>query len=148
MHAEIETVHESDTALVAAERILDSGFASLPVVDGEGRLMGVVSEADLMRLWLPRSVQTMADVSFLPPEADFIDNEGREHLSTIPVAQIMHRKPLYTVGTETSLAEAALLMLRHHIRRLPVIEDGRVVGVINRSDIVRAMLRSVEASPD
>ena len=90
----------------------------------------------------------MADVSFLPPEADFIDEEGREHLATIPVGQIMHRKPLYTVATDTSLAEAALLMLRHHIRRIPVIEDGKVVGIITRSDIVRAMLRSAEPTLD
>jgi len=144
MSTEVETVRPNDMALEAAKRLLQSGFSSLPVIDDEGRVVGILSEADLLRLGLPTYLLMMTDLSFLPPEAEFIDSEGMGRLVGMTVRQVMQSRILHTVEENTALATAALLMLRHHVRRLPVLRDGKFVGIINRSDLVRAMIRITE----
>ncbi|MCD6350827.1 MAG: CBS domain-containing protein [Armatimonadetes bacterium] len=148
MQTEVEVVQQDETALEAAEKILSSGYASVPVVSEEGSVVGVVSEADLLRLALPEPYLMLPDVSFLPPDATFIDAHGRERLSTVPVRDFMHKAPLYTVRPDTPVAEAALLMLHHHIRRVPVVEDGKLVGIITRADILAAMVAATKQSEE
>ncbi|HIE37993.1 MAG TPA: CBS domain-containing protein [Anaerolineales bacterium] len=92
------------------------GFRRLPVVDEEGRLVGIVTENDL-RLFLSTA-----------PSPGVMQRQHR-------VEQVM-RSPVITVAPDYPLEEAARLMIQHDIGGLPVVqEDGRLVGIITRSDI-------------
>jgi Zn-dependent protease/CBS domain-containing protein len=93
------------------EQVLQRGHRALPIVD-HGRLVGIV---------------TLGDAKKLPQEA----------WSTTPVARIMTAVPLKTVAPETGLGAAIGLMAESGLHQLPVLQDGRVVGLLSRADIVR-----------
>jgi predicted transcriptional regulator len=144
MRTEVETLHPDDTALVACQRMLATGFGELPVVDAEGNVLGFVADSDVIRLAFPKSLQMLFDVAFLPGDVDLVDGEGRNQLSTTRVTKIMRDVAGFAVTEETSLAEAALLMLHHDVRRLPVLREGKLVGTISSADIVKAILDAME----
>ena len=141
MTRDVVVARPEETVVEVARRMVDSGHASLPVIDDGRRVVGMISEADLIRLVIPRYVDMLEDVSFLPPELDFIVLDQTQPLGSVQVEQVMRREPLYTVQEDTPLVEAALLILHHRIRRLPVVRDGQLVGIISRGDIVRAIVR-------
>ena len=111
MNAQVITVRESDSALDGLKLLVKEGISGAPVVDEASDLVGVVTEFDLMLA---------------------IDHVG-EHVP----ARIM-TEGASSVTPDTSLDEARELMLGHHWRRLPVVEEDRVVGIPSRRDILRA----------
>ena len=110
------------------------GVSALPVVDAEGRLAGIVSEADL-----------------LPKEAS--ETDGEHHLfgprrkradkaAGLVAAQLMSA-PVAAVGPDATLREAARLILERKVKRLPVIDGGgRIIGIVSRADLLKVFLRS------
>ena len=147
MSTDVQPLHPTDSIPEAVAKMLATSSPSLPVVDEEGRVIGVVSQSDILRASLPRYVDRIGDLSFLPPDVDFVDIEGVEKLADMPVASLMHTDPLFTVEEDTPLAEAALLMLRHRIGRLPVLREGKLVGIITRQAILRAILEVICEEP-
>ena len=121
-------------------------IGGLPVLSGDS-LVGIVTESDILRLletgrisddlWLPSPLEVIE-----VPIREIINWEKtRKALSSIgdtPVQSVMHH-PVYTVTPATEIEEAATLMLRHRVARLPVVEDGRVVGIVTRRDIVEGI---------
>lgn len=116
-----------------ALEILDAkGITALPVVD-EGRLVGIVSERDLIRGVLPRDLTH--HVGVLPPES--APEPG------VSVGDVMRTHPV-TVSPDTDVAEAVGLMEHHAVKSLPVVDSrGRVCGMVSRRDVVRVL-----ATPD
>ncbi len=147
MSTDVQPLRPDDLVPQAVARMISTDSPSLPVVDDEGRVVGVLSQSDILRLSLPRYVDRIGDLSFLPPDVDFIEPEGIERLADVRVGKIMHTDPLFTVTEDTPLAEAALLMLRHRIGRLPVLREGKLVGVITRGAIMRAILEVICEEP-
>lgn len=109
---------QTDVVVVAA-RMCEHGLGALPVCDG-GRVVGMITDRDVVFRYLTTR-----------------SHEGRL------VAHYMSRDPI-TVEPDQSLEEAEALMAQHHIRRLPVCEEGRLVGMIARGDLARHGTRSVE----
>ncbi|MGW0821659.1 CBS domain-containing protein [Streptomyces sp. NPDC002845] len=107
--------------------------SALPVLEGEGRVVGVVSEADL----LPKEEFRSAD-----------DREGRpaERIKAAAVtAGELMSSPAVTVHADASLAEAARIMARRRVKRLPVVDRiGMLEGVVSRGDLLKVFLRSDE----
>ena len=105
----VSTLRESDT-VETARRVMEAGqIRHLPIVDGDGRLAGIVSDRDLARA------------------------EGAGQ----PVRELMTVE-VETVAPDTHLTEAALLLIRDRIGSLPVCDrDGKVVGIVTESDFVR-----------
>ena len=93
------------------EHVLQRGHRALPIVD-DGRLVGIV---------------TLGDAKKLPQDA----------WPTTPVASIMTPVPLKTVAPESELSAAIGLMAESGLHQLPVVQDGRLVGMLSRADIVR-----------
>jgi CBS domain-containing protein len=129
-----------EVALLMAERRI----SGVPVVDAFGQLLGVVSEADLLlkhRPNRPRSELGLLGWVFgdAPPPAEL-----RKRGATT-AAQAM-TAPAVTTEPEASLREVASVMLDRRINRLPVVKDGRLVGIVSRADLVRAYLRADEES--
>ncbi|MFJ9443278.1 CBS domain-containing protein [Kitasatospora sp. NPDC101235] len=108
-------------------------ITGVPVVDREGRPLGVVSEADLLRTLAAQE----DSASLLPaPESAQAGPDGE-----VTAADLMTAQPVCTMP-DTSVVAAARLMSRHGLKRLPVLdEEGRVVGVVSRGDLLRVFLR-------
>ncbi|MFJ6378818.1 CBS domain-containing protein [Kitasatospora sp. NPDC092039] len=108
-------------------------ITGVPVVDPEGRPLGVVSEADLLR-----TLAAQEDpASLLPaPESAPAGPDGE-----VTAADLMTAQPVCTTP-DTSVVAAARLMSRHGLKRLPVLdEEGRVIGMVSRGDLLRVFLR-------
>lgn len=100
----------------AVELLVESGIGSLPVVDDDGRLVGIISESD--RLEVLKNSSTL-------------DENAR-------VGEYM-TCGVITVDQHANLNQIADLMMRVRIRRIPVVEGGQVVGVVSRTNLVRAL---------
>lgn len=122
MQTEVQTILPDARVGDAAVALAESRISALPVVDGVGRLLGVISTTDI-----------------LASEEEAEDRESREAvLDQTTVRELMTPRPL-TISPEAEVSEAARRMLDAGIHRLFVIEDSRVVGVISTTDIVRAV---------
>lgn len=134
-----------DTPLAQAVRLMvDHKVSGIPVIDGNGRLRGIVTEGDLMRRaetategnapgWFARffSPGRLAD--------DYVRAHGRR------VRDVMS-DDVVSVEEKTPLLDVVTLMQRHQIRRLPVKRDGKVVGIVSRADLVRAIGETLSAA--
>lgn len=131
-----------DTPLCeAAQILLDQRISGLPVVEDQDRLVGIVTEADfLVAMGIPAHHpshnlwQTLESMFRHPP-----------HTVNIPavVGDIMKRDVI-TVGEEASLHDAIRIMAKHHVKRLVVVNKGRVVrGIVTRSNLVRVFLQQL-----
>jgi CBS domain-containing protein len=135
----VVTLRPQDTIEEAARRLLYNRISGAPVVEG-GRLVGVVSEADLMRAYAPPA---RSGTPFIATEPLMLLLEGTSLRSPRDetVGGVMTVAAI-SVSPAATVWEAASLVDRHGVRRLPVVDDdGFVVGVLARSDLVRAMTR-------
>jgi CBS domain-containing protein len=129
-----------DTSIRAAAKLMAANHISgVPVVDNAGRLLGVVSEADLLRSRQADSereswwLNMLAEGEKLAPEfIDFV-RTGNNMVRTV-----MHHD-IAAVGEGTSLAEVAQMLVEKAVKRLPVVVDGRIVGIVSRADLVKAL---------
>lgn len=135
-------VVQAETPLKEAIKILaEKKISGLPVVDDAGKLVGVLSEGDLM--WQETGVNPppyfmfLDSVIYLQNPAEY-DKELHKALGQT-VGEVMSDRAIAITG-DRPIKEAAQLMHKREIRRLPVIDEGeRVVGIITRGDIVRMM---------
>lgn len=105
--------------------------SALPVLAGEGRVVGVVSEADLLPKEEVRDGGQAVN-----------DLRTRLKASALTAGEVMST-PAVTVHADASLAEAARVMARRHVKRLPVVDGvGMLQGVVSRSDLLKVFLRS------
>lgn len=98
----------------ALDRMVDCGVSGLPVVDEEQQLVGVLSEFDTLMLL----------------------GENEEHSRVAPVAVYMTRD-VETIDADAELDEIAMTFYRRGVRRLPVLEEGRVIGIVSRRDLMK-----------
>ncbi|MEU6849427.1 CBS domain-containing protein [Actinacidiphila alni] len=128
------TVHRvrSDTPFKTIAKILaDHDITAVPVVDDSDRPLGVVSEADLLR-----RQSTRADPSGL------LDATTPPHEPVATTANGLMSSPAIVAHPDWSVVEAARIMDKGHVKRLPVVDEtGRLVGIVSRSDLLRVFLR-------
>jgi CBS domain-containing protein len=129
----------------AARLMLSHRISGLPVIGRDGGLVGVVSEGDFMRRGeLDTERKRSCWLAFLagPGElaGEYVRARGRK------VEEVM-ATDLATIAGDATLEEAVELMTRRGIKRLPVIEDGEAVGIVTRSDLLRAVLMA-QPAPD
>ena len=138
MFREVVTVTPSDTILHAIRLMLQHKVSGLPVVDANGNLAGIVTEGDFLRRTETQTVRRRPRwVEFLigpgPLATEYTRAAGRF------VAEVM--TPDVVVATaEMELQEVVDLMERHHVKRLPVVSDKRLVGIVTRQDMLRALV--------
>ncbi|HEY0185600.1 MAG TPA: CBS domain-containing protein [Rhodopila sp.] len=126
-----------------ASLLASKGFSAVPVCHSDNTLAGIVSESDILKPFR-ESVRArrdwwlgvIAEGEDLPQ--DFLDYLRRD---TRSAADVMVR-PVITAEEHTPLAMLAELMLGHGIKRLPVLRDGKVVGIVSRADLVGAVARA------
>jgi acetoin utilization protein AcuB len=136
MSRDVATVGVADSCQEAVARMVRRKIRHLPVVERDGRLVGVVTDRDLRhRLFEPRVMKEIGTVS--------VD----QILKTVPVKDIMSA-PVVTVGPQDELETAARVMLEDKVGSLPVVENGRVVGIITETDLLRQIVRADACSPE
>jgi CBS domain-containing protein len=131
MTTDVVVVEQGTPARDAARLLAERGFTALPVVDALGALVGMVSEADLLRDRLPQDPRWL--VHGEPVEARQVPADA--------VAQLMTKSPV-TVSPNTDLAEVAGLMLDHGVRSVPVVHEGHLAGIVTRRDMLRSITRA------
>ncbi len=131
-----------ETSLTEAIKIIaEKRISGLPVVDDQGKLVGVISESDLM--WKQTGIDPPPYVMFLD-SVIYLENPARYEKEVHKVlgqtvGEVMTTKAI-SIAPESSVKDAARLMHDKHVRRLPVVNEvGQVVGIITRGDIVRSM---------
>lgn len=143
MSKPVITARPSDDLETAARRMLDNRIGCLPVVDDEtGKLVGVLTESDFQAEpgYAPFSMFEMPRLFHR-----YIDVEGMERIYAearqTPVSKLMNKHPS-TLTEEAPIEKVASLMLDRHFHHVPIVRDGRPVGVIARRDLLRAMTRN------
>ena len=134
MTRDVVTLSPGDSWLSAVRQIVENRVHALPVVDSDGRVVGVVAESDLM----PKEERLDAKPHLLPP---LQSRRDRRRAQALTVREVMSDKPV-TVPPDTSLGEAGRIMHRKHVGRLLVVDSGgRLVGIVTRSDLLATFLR-------
>lgn len=124
------TVRDNDSILRAVELFADHRISALPVLDEAGKLAGILTEGDFLR----SNGLHLATLLTKPLEV------RRRELEIGLVREIMTHDCV-TTGPDTSLYDAIDLMDQRGLKRLPVIAEGKLAGMLSRSDILRALVR-------
>lgn len=146
MTRQIHSLAADASVYEAAQVMLNAGISAAPVVDVDGTLIGIVSEADLMyrseigtapgKSWLQR---------LLSDDAVLANDYIRAHSHR--VADVM-TKNLVTADEGATLGEIATLMQRHRVKRIPIVRDGKVVGIVSRANLLQGLLAREPASSE
>ena len=138
--------HPEDSILQAARLMLQNQISGLPVVDAGGNLVGIVTEGDFLRRAetgterrRPRWFEFLIGPGKLAGE--YTLSHGRK------VAEVMTDQ-LHTVMEDTPLDEIVRLMERHRIKRLPVLRGSKLVGIVTRSNLMRAVVSLMHDAPE
>jgi CBS domain-containing protein len=138
MDRDLTAVMEHSTISEAIDIFYYHSVSGLPVVDSGWRLVGFLSETDILRAATPSYLEVLTQSSFLSGEEEEFVNQ-LEKLGDLPVRDYMAKPPI-AVEPYVSLMSIADLMIRKHFRRLPVVEDGILVGIIDRRALWNFML--------
>jgi CBS domain-containing protein len=136
MTEDVAMVEQSVSLKEVARLMVECGVSGIPVVNSERLVLGVVSEADLIAKAASRPEGAGVLGGQFRPDA--IDER---RLSATTAAEAMSTPPV-TIDVDRSVGEAARLMVERRVNRLPVLNDGRLVGIVTRADLVRAFTRS------
>jgi|AGTN01.2.fsa_nt_gi Predicted transcriptional regulator, contains C-terminal CBS domains len=125
----------------------EKDVSGIPVLDGD-RLAGIVTEGDIMKilasplepstLWLPSPFEVLLEV----PLRDIIElrnlQKSIHDIGQTPVKDVM-TKDVITIAPENDVEDAAAVMVRYNINRLPVVKNKKLVGIIARNDIIKGL---------
>lgn len=134
---------QPDTPVPQIARLMSvHNISGLPVVDDEGRVLGVVTERDMIvrntRFKVPAFIMILDSIIYLEMPHHF--RERLEHMLGVTAQEIMS-KPAVTIGPDADIEELAELMVNRRMNPIPVVAAERLVGIISRSDIIRLMAR-------
>jgi CBS domain-containing protein len=110
-----------------AETMLHHGISTVPVVDQSGEIVGILSETDLLRFQARRVTAPQVTDS-----------------TEVTVAADLMTRAVISTGPNTAFDDLVQLMVIHDVKRVPVVADGRLVGMVSRTDVVRVLTRSDE----
>src|ERR1700751_1567811 len=141
MTSEVITVDENATVQEAAKLLAEHGISAVPVVDKDNQVIGMVSEGDLLhraetgterrRSWW---LDMMASTNTLA--GDYIKSHSGK------VKDVMTRT-VHSVTETTPVGDIALLLETNRIKRVPVVRDGKLVGIVSRANLVRALAMTI-----
>jgi CBS domain-containing protein len=143
MTRDVVTVRPGTPIQQAAELMVSFGVSGLPVVDEGGAVVGILSEGDLIVRQKPRGPAPWWRVFF--DDGERLAREYRKAMGTT-VAEVM-TTAVICVGPELPIERAAVILDERRIRRLPVVREGRLVGIVSRGDLVKALAAAAPTTP-
>ena len=145
MTTDVVTVRPDEPIQEATRKLIEHEVDGAPVVDANGAVVGMLTSDDLLvqetRLHYPTVVSLFGAYLELPSAHRQFEEDLRKAVGAT-VQEVMNDEPV-TVGDEDTLERAATLMHEENVSRLPVVRDGRLVGIIARGDILRAVMGPV-----
>jgi CBS-domain-containing membrane protein len=140
MVRDVVTISPDADVAEAAKLLIEHDISALPVVDDDGSVIGMISEADLLRReeigtekqrpWWLEAIMPGTALA-----ADFAKSHGQR------VSEVMS-SDVISATEETSLAEIAAILERNRIKRVPIMENGKLVGIVSRANLVQALASS------
>jgi CBS domain-containing protein len=145
MVSDVITIGPEESVAEAARLMALNDVSALPVIDDDERLVGIISEADLMRREeIGTEVQRPWWIEAMTPATKLAAEFAKSHSKR--VEDLMSRD-LITATEDTPLSEIAALLERHRIKRIPITRDGDLVGIVSRANLIQALACSPTA-PD
>lgn len=138
MSNQVARIHRNANLHQAAEIVALSGVGDLMVIDGEGTFVGVLSEGDILRAALPNLDEILAEGGTLWDAYQLFLRKGQA-LSGRPIIPLVIQQPL-VLHPDDHVAKAATILINRQIRRLPVVENGRLLGTVSRANICQAVV--------
>ena len=151
MNKSVITCAPEDSLGEVARLLRENNISGMPVVE-EGKIVGMVSEGDLLGLF--ESHESSGEL-WLPSPLEIIEipirsivrlekaKKALENMTEKPVRDIME-KTVHTISPDDTLEEASNMITGHKVNRLPVVENGKLVGIVARSDIIKGLSTSQE----
>jgi CBS-domain-containing membrane protein len=143
MTRDVIAVAPGTTIHRAAELLVDHGISGFPVVNDQGAVVGILSEGDLIVRQRPRPRPSFWHLFF--QDGERLAREYQKAVGTT-VAEVM-TTIVVSIRSDAPLEAAAALLDQHKIRRLPVMDDGRLTGIVSRGDLVKALAAATPVAP-
>jgi CBS domain-containing protein len=145
MTQRVVTVGPDETVAEVARTLAQGGISAAPVCDKDGKLLGMISEGDLVR---PFAQDSKLDRSWwlgmlakgagiVPALLEYIRSDRHR-------ASDLMTHPVITAGEATALSDLAKLLQRHRIKRVPIVRNGKLIGVVSRADLISALTRALD----
>ncbi|TAN38518.1 MAG: CBS domain-containing protein [Candidatus Methanoperedens sp.] len=151
MNIDVITCKPDDPVSTLVDLFKNNHISGMPVVENE-KVVGIVSETDLLKLF--KTPEISVDM-LLPSPFEIIEmplrsvirfeefKKALEDIRMKPVRNIMKKK-IYSISPDSTLEDASNMMVKYRVNRLPVIENGKLVGILVRSDIIRCLSKEQE----
>ena len=141
MTRKIITVSPETEVVNAAKILLEKGINGLPVIDASGKLVGVLTQSDLVAQQKSIPIPTVFTLleSYIPLTLIHRIDKEVEKIAALKVEQAMTPNPV-TVSLETDIADVAKLMVDKKFHTLPVMEGDKVVGIVGKEDVLKTLL--------
>ena len=138
MTKEVITVNENDTVEKSASILAKHDLSGLPVVDDNGRVVGIITEGDLIKhnseVQVPAFLEILGGIIYLDDPNKYLDDVKKSmgyFVKTVMTDDVI------TINQNEKVEDAASLLVRKKIKKLPVLdEDGKLVGIISRKDVM------------
>ena len=147
MTKEVISVSPNTEIVKAAKILLENRINGMPVIDAFGRLVGIICQSDLVAqqkgIPIP-SVFTLLE-SFIPLTSMKRIDKEMEKIAALTVKEAMTLEPV-TVSPETEIEEVAKLMVDKKFHTLPVVDGGKVVGIVGKEDVLKTLLSESQPS--
>lgn len=144
MTREVITIRKDTTIEEIARLLVENNISGAPVVDEENRVIGMVTQTDLLYKDIeprfPAVVELLGGLIFLKGVKQY--NEELKKLVATKAEDIM-TKDMVTISEDTTVEEIAKIMVGKKINRIPVVTDGKLVGIVTRADMVRFLAQSL-----
>lgn len=141
MKRDVYTLSENATVAEAMELLVNKGVSAIPLVNATGEAVGFVSDGDIMRYLAKRSTVVMDPIVLImrTVDADGSNSDFKRKLDDLMrmPAKSIGAKGIIGVDVHADLPEVCRVLGENHLKKVPVLDDGHIVGVINRSDITR-----------
>lgn len=140
MSTPVITVTPNTSVKQAAVLLYSHGFTALPVVDGDDCLIGIITEADLVRDRFPR------DARYRHAYTNYVAGAIDDSLATTtPTVAAVMTAPVTAMNADADVVDVVSEMLDTSVRSMPIVDGGGLVGILTRRDLVRALARDDQA---
>ena len=145
MTANVETVQPDTEVIEIAQRLIARNISAVPVVDGNGQVVGIVSEGDLIHHAedAPDRQPSWWIRLFTEPQdraPDYVKSHGLQ-------ANDVMSRAVISVDEDTLLADIAEILEKHRIKRVPVVRDGKLVGIVSRANLLQGLVAAGTKTP-
>ncbi len=147
MTREVITVSAETRVSQIAQLMSTHNISGIPVIDAQNHLLGIVTELDMIvrnaRFKLPSFFMILDSIIYLETPHHF--HERLEHMLGTTAQEIMSES-IVTISPTATIEELAELMVNRQMNPVPVVEAGRLIGIVSRSDIIRLMAQELDAN--